>query len=137
MEEGGAAAVEQRNAEGHHHQRHHVQDASSKPERGFKTLSETLDDDVIDKLLDQFVASTAASNSKDNADDRKRKVKAASIINLLADDLMEQFSSGDRLARNEDDSEMGKTDSKSDSESKTWIRRSNCDGLLLIHPDAL
>jgi len=59
---------------------------------------------VIDKLLDQFLSS--ASNKDD---ERKQKVKAASIINLLADDLMEQITPGDKVAKSKKSDAGGKS----------------------------
>lgn len=91
LEEGGAAEVHRRNR-----QDQPVIDETSTHETILKSLSETLDDDVIDKLLDQFLASAA---NKD--DERKQKVKAASIISLLADDLKEQIWTGDIVTKSE------------------------------------
>ena len=38
------------------------------------------------------LGSSAAANGDEHLNERKRKVKAASIMNLLADDLIEQLS---------------------------------------------
>ena len=89
LEEGGAAEVHRLNQ-----QEHLANDGTSAQETVIKSLSETLDDEVIDKLLDQFLAS---ATNKD--DERKQKVKAASIINLLSDDLIEQFVTADKVAK--------------------------------------
>lgn len=100
LEEGGAAEVHRRNE-----QEEPIIDETTTHETIVRSLSETLDDDVIDKLLDQFLAS---ATSKD--DGRKQKVKAASIINLLADDLMEQISIGDKAKKSKKSDAGGKSE---------------------------
>ena len=89
LEEGGAAEVHRRNSI---EQEQPI--AGKTQDTIFRSLSETLDDDIIDKLLDQFLASAANED-----DERKQKVKAASIINLLTDDLIEQFATSDKVTK--------------------------------------
>jgi hypothetical protein len=100
LEEGGADAVEKRsrdyNFDENNENVENVENVESF--KTFRSLSDTLDDQTIDKLLDQYLASLGSSNDESSDSDfendlkeRRRKVKAASIMNLLTDDLMEHL----------------------------------------------
>ena len=98
MEEGGADAVEKRSRDYNFDKNIDKNVENVESFKTFRSLSDTLDDQTIDKLLDQYLASLGSSNDESSDSDfendlkeRRRKVKAASIMNLLTDDLMEHL----------------------------------------------
>jgi hypothetical protein len=98
LEEGGADAVEKRSRDYNFDKNVDKSIENVESFKTFRSLSDTLDDQTIDKLLDQYLASLGSSNDESSDSDfgndlkeRRRKVKAASIMNLLTDDLMEHL----------------------------------------------
>ena len=100
LEEGGAEAVEERshglnfdkNTENLKNTENFKKVEKSKT---FRSLSDTLDDKTIDKLLDQYLASLGSATDLEDENglkERRLKVKAASIMNLLTDDLLEHLN---------------------------------------------
>ncbi len=76
-------------------------------------MSETLDDQTIDKYLDQYLSNLGSGNDKDN-NERKLKVKAATIMDLLSDDLMDHLSGDDTTLKKDDISKSDKNSKLSD-----------------------
>ena len=85
----------------------------SKKSKRLRSLSETLDDQTIDKYLDQYLSALGGDDDNDN-NERKQKVKAATIMDLLADDLMEHLS-GDEETLKSDNSKSDKNTKTSDA----------------------
>ena len=72
-----------------------------------------MDDQTIDKYLDQYLSALGGDDNDNINNERKQKVKAATIMDLLADDLMEHLS-GDEETSKSDNSKSDKTTKTSD-----------------------